>query len=103
MIIELPPRQAEILTMIYKHTERNGFVPAIREMCEATGLSSTSTLHYHLTCLADRGLIQWAKGRNRAIQITNSGRTWLGVKLEKPKLAALRPVCPHCKGSGLAY
>lgn len=99
----LTDRQAEILALIYKLTERNGYVPSIRELCRATGLKSTASLHYHLTQLADNGLIQWAKGCNRAIQITNAGREWLGTALDTPNLAELRPVCTHCGGSGLAY
>jgi repressor LexA len=44
-------------------------VPSIRELGEALGLKSTSTIHYHLTGLAERGLIRWDKGKNRAIQL----------------------------------
>ena len=97
------PRQAEVLTLIYQRTERDGFVPSVRELGKALGLRSTSTLQFHLTGLAERGFIQRDPRKNRAIQITAEGRAYLGNSLDGAKVADLRPVCSHCKGTGLAY
>ncbi|MEB3298668.1 MAG: transcriptional repressor LexA [Candidatus Sericytochromatia bacterium] len=66
---ELPERQAQILLLLRQWRAEKGYVPSIREIGLATGLRSTSTIHYHLTSLAARGLIEWEKGRNRAIRI----------------------------------
>lgn len=46
-----------------------GRVPTLRELCDATGLSSTSTIHLHLNTLEKRGLIQRTKGLNRCIKV----------------------------------
>lgn len=46
-----------------------GRVPSVREICQATGLSSTSTVHSHLITLEKKGLIEREKGRNRCIKI----------------------------------
>lgn len=66
---DLPQRQREVLDYLRQSLREKGYVPSIRELGEALGLRSTSTIHYHLTGLADRGLIRWDKGKNRAIQL----------------------------------
>ncbi len=66
---DLPQRQREVLDYLRRSLREQGYVPSIRELGEALGLRSTSTIHYHLTGLAERGLIRWDKGKNRAIQL----------------------------------
>lgn len=66
---DLPRRQREVLDFLRHSLRKQGYVPSIRELGEALGLKSTSTIHYHLTGLAERGLIRWEKGKNRAIQV----------------------------------
>ena len=44
-------------------------VPSVREICSATGLKSTSTVHLHLKTLEERGLIEREKGYNRCIKL----------------------------------
>ncbi|MEB3328107.1 MAG: transcriptional repressor LexA [Candidatus Sericytochromatia bacterium] len=62
-------RQDEVHAFIVRHVRENGYAPSIREICAALGLRSTSTVHYHLTALARRGIIQWEGGKNRAIKL----------------------------------
>lgn len=62
-------RQDEVHAFIVRHVRQNGYAPSIREICSALGLRSTSTVHYHLTALAKRGIIQWEGGKNRAIKL----------------------------------
>ncbi|MDD6645815.1 MAG: transcriptional repressor LexA [Oscillospiraceae bacterium] len=52
-----------------------GRVPSVREICQHTGLKSTSTVHLHLKTLEDRGLIERDKGLNRCIRIAGEERT----------------------------
>ena len=40
--------QAKILAYIEKATLQKGYPPSVREICDATGLKSTSTVHGHL-------------------------------------------------------
>lgn len=77
---KLPRRQQEVLDYLRRAIAERGYVPSIREIVEALGVHSTSTIHYHLTGLAERGLIRWEKGKNRAIQL-----------LEAEPAPALRP------------
>lgn len=46
-----------------------GLPPSVREICKATGLKSTSTVHLHLKTLEDLGYIRREAGLNRAIHI----------------------------------
>lgn len=46
-----------------------GRVPSVREICNATGLKSTSTVHLHLNTLEEKGLIEREHGVNRCIKI----------------------------------
>lgn len=48
---QLTKKQEEILEFIKKRIKEKGYPPAVREICEATGLKSTSTVHGHLTRL----------------------------------------------------
>lgn len=52
-----------------------GRIPSVREICDATGLHSTSTVHLHLRTLEARGLIEREKGCNRCIKINKTEPT----------------------------
>ncbi|MBE6737305.1 MAG: transcriptional repressor LexA [Ruminococcaceae bacterium] len=47
-------------------------VPSVREICVATGLKSTSTVHLHLKSLEEKGLIEREKGFNRCIKLSKT-------------------------------
>ena len=49
-----------------------GLPPTVREICAATGLRSTSSVHAHLKSLEKAGLISRDAGLNRAIHLTDS-------------------------------
>ena len=66
--------QKKIYDFIVDCTNR-GRVPSIRELCAATGLSSTSTVAYHLKALEERGLIEREEGLNRCIRVKNDRPT----------------------------
>ena len=83
-------RQNEVFEFIIQNVRENGYAPSIREICEALGLRSTSTVHYHLTALAKKGLIQWEEGKNRAIKVTDGVRG-PGLPIVG-KIAAGRPI-----------
>lgn len=50
-------------------------VPSVREICAATGLKSTSTVHLHLKTLEERGLIERERGYNRCIKVSGMDRS----------------------------
>ncbi len=50
-------------------------VPSVREICQATGLKSTSTVHLHLKTLEEKGLIEREKGFNRCIKLSKTEKS----------------------------
>ncbi len=50
-------------------------VPSVREICVATGLKSTSTVHLHLKSLEEKGLIEREKGFNRCIKLSKTEKS----------------------------
>lgn len=65
----LSNKQREILEYIIKRQELKGYPPSVREICEAVGLRSTSTVHGHLARLEDKGYIKRDPSKPRAIEI----------------------------------
>ena len=66
---ELTQRQKEILSYIKRSIKRKGYPPAVREIGEAVGLSSSSTVHSHLNQLENKGFIRRDPTKPRAIEI----------------------------------
>jgi repressor LexA len=58
-----------IIAAIVAHTERLGYPPSIREIGEAVGLKSTSTVHGYLSRLKDKGYIEWEPQSPRTLRI----------------------------------
>ena len=50
-------------------------IPSVREICNATGLKSTSTVHLHLKTLEERGLIERDHKMNRCIRLPGAEKT----------------------------
>jgi repressor LexA len=67
--MELSHRQRQILQCIVQHTETHGYPPTVREIGEAVGLSSSSTVHAHLRTLETAGLIRRDAVLTRAIRV----------------------------------
>lgn len=61
--------QEKIFTYIKKIVKEKGYPPSVREICEATGLHSTSTVHAHLKRLEKKGLITRDSMKPRAITL----------------------------------
>ena len=62
--------QNMIMAFITSQIKENGFPPSVREICEAVGLKSTSTVHGHLKRLEKQGLLKRDSMKPRAIAIT---------------------------------
>jgi repressor LexA len=61
--------QEKIFAYIKKVVKTKGYPPSVREICEATGLRSTSTVHAHLRRLERRGMISRDSMKPRAISL----------------------------------
>ena len=62
-------KQQEILDYIKNEILNRGFPPAVREICEAVNLKSTSSVHSHLEALEKNGYIRRDATKPRAIEI----------------------------------
>ena len=69
MYNDLSPRQMEILKYIKKEIKTKGYPPAVREIGQAVGLSSSSTVHNHLNQLESKGYIKRDPTKPRAIEV----------------------------------
>ncbi len=65
----LTKREKEILNIITDYIKENGYAPSVREMCEITGLKSTSTVHTYLKGLQEKGFIQRKENFPRALRV----------------------------------
>ncbi len=66
---KISAKQKEILEFIKQEILNKGYPPAVREICEAVGLKSTSSVHSHLETLEKNGYIRRDPTKPRAIEI----------------------------------
>lgn len=66
---KITPKQQEILDYIKSQILERGFPPAVRDICEAVHLKSTSSVHSHLETLEKNGYIKRDPTKPRAIEI----------------------------------
>ncbi|CAN2251416.1 transcriptional repressor LexA [Bacillus vallismortis] len=66
---KLSKRQLDILSFIKAEVKSKGYPPSVREIGEAVGLASSSTVHGHLARLETKGLIRRDPTKPRAIEI----------------------------------
>ncbi len=69
MFEDLTEKQIEILLYIKSEIQRQGYPPAVREICQGVGLKSTSTVHGHMNKLEKKGYIRKDPSKPRAIEI----------------------------------
>ncbi|MCK0470850.1 transcriptional repressor LexA [Halalkalibacter sp. APA_J-10(15)] len=68
---KLSKRQQEILDFIKVEVKKKGYPPSVREIGEAVGLASSSTVHGHLSRLEKKGIIRRDPTKPRAIEVLN--------------------------------
>ena len=67
--MELTGRQQEIWTFLVEYVDRHGYPPTVREIGEAVGLASPSTVHAHLANLERAGLLRRDPAKPRALEL----------------------------------
>jgi len=86
---ELTARQQEILDFIRAEIHRRGFPPSVREIGEAVGLSSSSTVHSHLAALETKGLLRRDPSKPRALEVLDYRDTERGIDYERVQAVPL--------------
>jgi len=85
--VELTGRQQEIWTFLVDYVDRLGYPPTVREIGEAVGLASPSTVHAHLANLERAGLLRRDPTKPRALELI--GREQQAPTATLPKLPLL--------------
>jgi repressor LexA len=102
--VELSPRQREILEFVNSHVDANGYPPTVREIGQAVGLTSPSTVHAHLARLESSGLIRRDRTKPRALEVIEGGRgrDRAAVQVELPSRTTMLPLVGDvAAGAGL--
>ncbi len=81
---KISKRQEDILSFIKEEVKKKGYPPSVREIGEAVGLASSSTVHGHLARLESKGFIRRDPTKPRAIEV-----------LDPEGLEALKPGVLH--------
>jgi repressor LexA len=71
----LTERQRQILDFLTSYLDAHGYPPTVREIGEAVGLASPSTVHAHLANLERAGLIKRDPTKPRALELTDRTRS----------------------------
>ncbi|MEY8415821.1 transcriptional repressor LexA [Tissierella praeacuta] len=77
MYEDLTQKQIEILLYIKSEVQRQGYPPAVRDICKGVNLKSTSTVHSHLEKLESKGYIRKDPTKPRAIEILDRNDDFL--------------------------
>ena len=95
-------KERQVLEFLVQFQSKHAFAPTLREIADATGHRSVSTIHVILRNLIDKGYVQKVDGNARVLKIkdTNIISTFMGVEpsIELPLMgyiAAGRPLEPH--------
>ena len=90
---ELTARQQEIWQYLVQYVDDHGYPPTVREIGDAVGLASPSTVHAHLANLERTGLLKRDPTKPRAIELTGqtAARAHCDARARASGLAAPRP------------
>lgn len=69
MYSDLSKQQIAIFNFIKAEVKKKGYPPSVREICNAVGLKSTSTVHGHMAKLETKGYIRRDSTKPRAIEL----------------------------------
>ena len=84
--VELTDRQQEIWDFLVEYVDLHGYPPTVREIGEAVGLASPSTVHAHLANLERAGLLRRDPTKPRALELTGRERAQSAPAAELEKL-----------------
>jgi len=88
----LSPRQGKIVQIIEDSVRCNGYGPSLREIAEAVGLASTSSVAYQLSVLEKKGHLTREAGRPRTAVLRNPAQEAVGLSLVRSAEQEIAPV-----------
>src|SRR6266704_3697732 len=78
-------RQRKVLQVIRESVQRRGYPPSMREIGEAVGLTSTSSVSYQLSTLQNKGYLRRDAGRPRTVEVRLPGHPAVRPEAEGPE------------------
>lgn len=96
---ELTARQRQVLEFIEGEISHRGYPPSVREIGDAVGLSSPSTVHAHLAALQDKGYLKRDQTKPRAIELRREPIT--GARVERRPVRFVPLVGDVAAGTGV--
>ena len=78
-------RQRKVLQVIRDSVQRRGYPPSMREIGEAVGLTSTSSVSYQLSTLQSKGYLRRDAGRPRTVEVRLPGHPAIRPEAEEPE------------------
>jgi repressor LexA len=82
-------RQRKVLQVIRDSVQKRGYPPSMREIGEAVGLTSTSSVSYQLSTLQSKGYLRRDAGRPRTVEVRLPGHPAVRPEAEETEAAAL--------------
>jgi repressor LexA len=83
--VALTERQRAILEVIQQHVDAHGYPPSVREICDAVGLKSTSSVHAQLATLEEKGFLRRDHTKPRALEVARDLETDLELRPEQTR------------------
>jgi repressor LexA len=96
---ELTDRQRQVLEFIDAQVRERGYPPSVREIGEAVGLSSSSTVHAHLAALQDKGFLKRDPTKPRAMELVYEAES--GSAIERRPVRHIPLVGDVAAGTGV--
>jgi len=97
--VALTKRQQQVLDVVEQYMEEHGYPPTVREIGDAVGLNSPSTVHAHLKALEQSGALRRDATKPRAIDLGERRRERSAAALEMPGVRMLPLVGAIAAGS----
>jgi repressor LexA len=91
----LTPRQRKVLEVIRDAVERRGYPPSMREIGDAVGLTSTSSVSHQLITLERKGYLRRDPNRPRALEVRLPEGVAPSLDFDEAELRAARPAAAY--------
>ncbi|GMA59165.1 hypothetical protein GCM10025858_36680 [Alicyclobacillus sacchari] len=92
---QLTSRQRAILEFIRKNVREKGYPPSVREIGEAVGLASSSTVHGHLERLQQKGYLRRDPTKPRALELISHDEPTQNSTQTMDEAPVLAPIVGH--------
>ena len=86
----LTQRQRDVYEFVVQYADGHGYPPTVREIGEAVGLASPSTVHAHLANLERAGYLRRDPTKPRALELTRRERAAAGASVTLPDVGEVR-------------